>query len=129
MHFMYFYLSESAKKLYCFHCRSEISWDDCDKSSVKVACSNEEGHVCLKITAHRWETTNGTKTGRVLPLYARYCSPPKYCSKEQCDEMGWNCHIVCCNQHLCNGSNSIWLTKILFVAVQGLAIHKMLTIY
>ena len=126
---MYFYLSESAKKLYCFQCWSKISWDDCDKSSVKVACSNEEDHVCLKLTAHRWDKKNGTKTGHVLPLYAKYCSPPKACSTEECDEMGWNCQIDCCNQDMCNSSNSIWLNKILFVAVQGLAIHKMLTIY
>ena len=128
MHFMYFYLSESAKKLYCFQCQSKLSWDDCDKSSVQVDCPND--HFCLKLTAHMWElTTNRTKTGRVSPLYARYCSLPEGCSTEQCEEISWNCQIVCCNQHMCNASNSIWLTKILFVAVQGLAILKMLTIY
>lgn len=119
---------ESAKKLYCFQCQSKISWDDCDKSSVQVDCPND--HFCLKLTAHMWElTTNRTKTGRVSPLYARYCSLPEGCSTEQCEEISWNCQIVCCNQHMCNASNSIWLTKILFVAVQGLAILKMLTIY
>lgn len=129
MHFGYFYLSESAKKLHCFQCYSKISLADCDKSSKKAACSNEEDDVCLILTAHTWETTNGTQTGRVVSHYAKYCASAKDCSEKQCKEIGWNCQIDCCNQDMCNASNAIWLNKILFVAVQGLAVHKILTTY
>lgn len=112
-------------KLRCFICLSHKSWEDCDKNSKKDSCSSRDD-ACLKMTVHRWEMLNGTKTGRVLTHYTKYCTPGEYCSDKQCTEMGWKCTVDCCNQDLCNANVAIWANNALIAVLLVLAVCNIL---
>ncbi|XP_073246729.1 uncharacterized protein [Porites lutea] len=116
-------------KLRCFLCFSENSWEHCDKTSRVIDCKPGFDEACLKMTQNEWEKKNGTKTGKVLTRYMKYCAKSEQCSDTQCKEMGWQCKVDCCTEDLCNSNAAVlttsshhhYIVTLILTAVVGLA--------
>ena len=94
-------------KLRCLLCYSQNSWEHCDKESKVVNCPPGFDEACLTMTPNEWEKKNGTKTGKVLTRYLKYCAQHQQCSDAQCKEVGSRCTVECCTEDLCNSNAAV----------------------
>lgn len=89
------------RKLSCYKCHSQTSWEDCERKMYAVECERHEDE-CYTIQFTKRVITNTTVTQIVT--YARGCNTPEGCSYEECRENNWECILDCCDTHFCNAS-------------------------
>lgn len=91
--------------LNCHKCSSTKSWEDCNKESSQLYCTQSDAN-CYK--AH-YTTKDGN-----FQVFGKSCGPESFCDEKFnpiCkDHLGpSDCDVKCCEDDMCNGSPVVWV--------------------